>query len=204
MIVIAIISLILGIACGHWFFSESLIHIFSTVSVYILYILMFSVGISLGTNRMILKKMKEYNLSILTIPIGIIVGSILGGIVSSFILNMPLKESVSISSSMGWYSLSGVLMTELAGADVGTIAFFSNLIREFISYMTVPIIAKYFNSYTTIASAGATSMDTSLPIIIKYVGTDMAILAVINGVICSTLVPIFVPFFYNIFNIVGL
>lgn len=201
MIIIAIISLVLGIVCGQWLLSEKIADLFSQISNYILYILMFSVGISVGSNKLILKKMKQYNLNIITIPIGIVIGSIVGGILSSFILQIPLNQSVAISSGMGWYSLTGVLITDLAGAEVGTLAFFSNLMRELISYMIIPIISKKLNFYTAIASSGATSMDTALPVIAKYTNSEIVIISVISGVICSSLVPLICPLLYKLFNI---
>jgi len=57
-------------------------------------------------------------------------------------------------------------------------------------------IAKYLNHYTAIAPAGATSMDTTLPLISRYTSEKIAVISFINGVILSTLVPILVPMFY--------
>jgi uncharacterized membrane protein YbjE (DUF340 family) len=98
---------------------------------------------------------------------------------------------------MGWYSLSGVLITDLAGADAGTMAFLSNLMREIISFIIIPPIAVHLNHYTAIAPAGATSEDTTLPVLIKYTNTEIVIVAVINGVICSALVPVLINMFLN-------
>lgn len=201
MVIIAIISLVLGIICGQWVFSDNIISMFTYISDYILYILMFSVGISVGTNKMVLKKMHEYNFTVIIIPIGIVVGTILGGIISGLILGMPIRESSAIAIGMGWYSLSGVLITNLAGAEIGTIAFFSNLMREILSFILIPFISKYFNHYTAIASAGATSEDTTLPMLIKYTSSEIVILAVINGVICSALVPVLTPFLFTILSL---
>lgn len=201
MIIIAIVSLVLGIVCGQWLFSDNIISMFAYISDYVLYILMFAVGISVGINKTVFKKMREYNFTVIIIPIGIVVGTILGGIISGFILGMPIRESSAIAVGMGWYSLSGVLITDLAGAETGTIAFFSNLMREIFSFMLIPFIAKYFNHYTAIASAGATSEDTTLPMLIKYTSSEIVIMAVINGVICSVLVPVLTPFLFSIFSL---
>lgn len=199
MIILAIISLIAGIICGQWLFPNKIVQLFTQISDYILYILVFSVGIGVGSNKLVLKKMKQYNLNILTIPAGIVGGSILGGIISGTILKIPLNQSVAISSGMGWYSLTGVLITDLAGAEAGTLAFFSNLMRELISYILIPIVTKYLNGYTAIASSGATSMDTSLPIIAKYTNSEIVVISIISGIICSFLVPLICPLLYNLF-----
>ena len=75
---------------------------------------------------------------------------------------------MAISSGFGWYSLSGIILTQLHSAEIGTIAFLTNIFRELITVVSIPFIAKYLNDYTAIAPAGATSMDSTLPIISKY------------------------------------
>ena len=158
---------------------------------------MFSVGISVGTNREVFGKIREHNIRVVIIPLGVMAGSILGGFVCGIILKMPFNQSLPIASGLGWYSLSGVLITNLINAEIGTISFLSNLFREIFSYLTIPYIAKHFNYYTAIAPAAATSEDTTLAILIKYTDAEIIILAVVNGIICSTAVPILINFFYN-------
>lgn len=199
MIIIALISLVAGVLCGQFVFDVNVINMFSHISDYALYILMFAVGISVGTNKQVFRKLKEYHVKIIIIPFGIIIGSILGGIVCSIVLKMPLNESLSIASGLGWYSLSGVLLTNLGGAQLGTLAFLSNIMRELFSFLSIPFVAKHFNKYTAIAPAAATSEDTTLPMLIKYTSADVAVMAVINGVICSAVVPILINFFFNLF-----
>lgn len=198
MIIAVIISLIVGVICGQWVFGEQTVQVFSGVSDIALVVLMFAVGISVGANKEVFKKLKQYNLKILMIPLGIILGSIVGGIVCAMLMGMNLNESVAITSGLGWYSLSGVLLTDLAGADVGTIAFLANLFREILAFMMIPFLAKYLNHYTAIAPAAATSEDTTLPVLIKYTSEEVVVIAVINGVVCSMMVPILTNTFYNI------
>ena len=195
MVIVAIVSLLAGILCGQFIFSEATCAIFANIADYSLYLLMLCVGISIGMNKNAFQKIKEYHVRILIIPIGIVIGSILGGYVCALVFDMPLSLCMSISSGMGWYSLSGVLIGNLAGAQAGSIAFLSNLLREILSFFSIPIIAKYLNFYTTIAPAGATSEDTTLPMMIKYTNEETTIMAVFNGVACSALVPILINFF---------
>ncbi len=199
MIIIALISLVAGVLCGQFIFDTNTINMFSNISEYALYILMFAVGISVGTNKQVFRKLKEYHIKIVIIPFGIIIGSIIGGIICGVLLKMPLNESLSIASGLGWYSLSGVLLTNLGGAQLGTLAFLSNIMRELFSFLSIPFVAKHFNKYTAIAPAAATSEDTTLPMLMKYTSADVAVMAVINGVICSAFVPVLINFFFNIF-----
>lgn len=198
MIKAIMISLVLGVLYARIGLGVEQVEIFSELSDIALVILMFSVGISVGANKQVFNKIKEHHIKILLIPVGIIFGSILGGIVCSKLMNMPLNTSVAITSGLGWYTLSGVLLTDLAGADIGTIAFLANLFREILSFMIIPIVAKYCNPYTAIAPAAATSEDTTLPVLIKYTSEEVVVMAVINGVICSMMVPILINFFYSV------
>ena len=200
MVYLAIIALLGGIACGMTGLDENVIVSWITSNKdMILYLLMFLVGISIGFNRGIVSKIKEYHIKIFVIPLGIVVGSILGGIAGGLLTGMPLGESTAIASGLGWYSLSGVTIGNLAGAQAGSIAFLSNLLREIFSFFSIPWISKKLNYYTCIAPAGATSEDTTLPMMIRYTNEETVVLSVFNGVICSALVPFLISFCYNIF-----
>lgn len=159
----------------------------------ILYALMFSVGISVGMQRGLFSKIREYHLKVLIIPFGIVVGSFAGGVICSMILHIPIGYGTAITSGLGWYSLSGVTISSLASAELGSIAFMSNLMREMFSFLIIPFLAVHLNHYTCIASAAATSEDTTLPVILKYTNEETVVLSVLNGVICSLLVPILIP-----------
>lgn len=205
MVYIALCALILGIIFGQFVLDSTWHDLCSELADYVLYLLMFSVGISLGMNESIIEKIKNYNLTILLIPIGVIIGSVFGGFICSYIFDMNLVYSLSIGASMGWYSLSGVMLESLANAQIGTIAFLSSLMREFIAFMMIPVLIKYLNTYlikylntyAAIAAAGATSEDTTLPMLIKYSSEEFIIISVINGVLCSVAVPILINFFFS-------
>lgn len=195
MVYIAIISLLLGISCGYYFNGSSFISMLTNNSNYILVILMFTVGISIGLNKQVFSKVKEYHMKIFIIPFGTIVGSVAGGALSSILLRMPLNEGMAVASGMGWYSLSGVMITNLASSKLGTIAFISSLLREILSFIAIPFLVRTLNVYAAIAPAGATSEDTTLPMLIKYTNEEVVVLAIFHGVICSFMVPILIRFF---------
>jgi uncharacterized membrane protein YbjE (DUF340 family) len=201
MIILAAISLLLGILCSQLsLIPENWITFITGHSEEVLLLLMLLVGISIGNCKEIFQKVRTYHFRILIIPLGIISASVLGGIVSGFLLQMPLSDSTAIASGLGWYSLSGVMMTELSGAQMGSIAFLSNLMREVLSFFLIPLLAKYLNPYTAIAPAAATSEDTTLSMLIKYTSEEVVVLAVFNGVICSAVVPVLTRFFYALFS----
>ncbi|PLX13615.1 MAG: hypothetical protein C0597_11450 [Marinilabiliales bacterium] len=159
-------------------------------SLYALYILMFLVGIGIGSNKNSISLIKTVNLKILLVPLSVIIGTYIG--VSAFALlqdELSLIDSLAIGSGFGYYSLSSVLISEVSGDVLGVIALLSNITREIITLLLTPVFAKYFGKLAPISSGGATAMDTTLPIITKYIGSDYAIISVFSGVVLTILVP---------------
>ena len=198
IVILTFFALVFGLFCGLSGTESEIIRFISKNSDMILYILMFSVGISIGMHNGILKKIRQYHLKILIIPLGITAGSILGGLLCSLILTLPLNQGAAVASGMGWYSLAGVTISRLGGAELGSIAFMSNLMREFFSFFLIPIIAAKLNYCTCIAPAAATSEDTTLPVLLKYTDEETVVLSVLNGMLCSFFVPILITFFFHI------
>lgn len=197
MVGLAIAALLGGIVCGLTGFGNEVTGILVQHRDLILYLLMFFVGISIGMHRGILKKIREYHIRILIIPAGIVAGSVAGGIVCAWITGLPLNQSAAVASGLGWYSLAGITIGNLAGTQMGSIAFLSNLMREIFSFFLIPWIAKHMNYYSCIAPAGATSEDTTLPMMMKYTDESTVVLSVLNGVICSALVPVLISFCFQ-------
>lgn len=192
IVLLMVLALILGLMYGLFGLDFAFLNLISENTDMVLYILMFSVGISIGMQKGIFSKIREYHLKIFIIPIGIIIGSLLGGVICSLILKMPIGYGTAITSGLGWYSLAGVTLSNLVTAEIGSIAFMSNLMREMFSFVLIPFLAVHFNYYTCIAPAGATSEDTTLPLMLKYTDEETVVLSVFNGVICSMMVPILI------------
>lgn len=172
-----------------------LIAISPIVTDWALYILLMMVGLDIGRDTESLKKLFTADRYAFLIPIGTILGTLIGGLLASFIISIQVKHALAIASGFGWYSLSAVMISKSLGADYGSIAFLSNVFREVISIISIPFIAKYLGAFVSISPAGATSMDTTLPIIEKYGGDEAAVVAFIHGFILSSLVPVFVSIF---------
>ncbi len=196
MAVLAITALILGMIYGASGMENVFVSMICSHTDLILSILMFSVGISIGLKRGILQNIKTYHFKILMIPAAVVTASVLGGAVCGLISGYPVNQGVSVASGLGWYSLAGITIGNLAGEQLGSIAFLSNLLRELFSFFSIPFLSKRFNYYSCIAVAGATSEDTTLPMMIKYTDEETVLLSVLNGVICSALVPFLISFCY--------
>lgn len=158
----------------------------------VLYALMFFVGITVGQSKGIVEKIRRYHVKALVIPAGITAGSLAGGLLASLLCGMNPAVGCAIGGGMGWYSLTGVVLSDLAGAQAGSIAFLANLLRELVSFFSIPLIARRLNYLACIAPAGATSEDTTLPMLVRCTNEETVVLAVVNGVVCSALVPVIV------------
>jgi uncharacterized membrane protein YbjE (DUF340 family) len=81
----------------------------------------------------------------------------------------------------------------MAGESLGVIALLSNIIREIFTLVFAPLIARIFGKLAPISSGGATAMDTTLPIITRYSGTEYVAFSVFSGLVLTLLVPLIVP-----------
>lgn len=194
---LAIIALILGIIYGVSGMENFIVSLICSNTDIILNILMFSVGISIGLKKGIIQKIKTYHLKILMIPFAVVTASIAGGVICGLLTGYSVRQGASVASGLGWYSLAGITIGNLAGEQLGSIAFLSNLLRELFSFFSIPFLSKRFNYYSCIAVAGATSEDTTLPMMIKYTDEETVLLSVLNGVICSALVPFLISLCYG-------
>ena len=148
-----------GVLCSYW---GIIPECDDSLSLYILYVMMFLVGIGLGSDLTALSApIKKYKFQILLIPLSTIVGTIAACCLFSLFCPVPLRETVAIGCGFGYYSLSAILLNELAGADIGTIALICNLSRELLTLLTIPLLARYCGKLAPITAAGATSIDTS-------------------------------------------
>lgn len=194
MSVLIFVTVLLGIGAGMRM-PEAWSILLEQGSSWMLLLLLFCVGIEMGANRGVFRQIYELGLRVLLIPLGVVLGSLAGGLLTAMVLGMGAREGMAITAGLGWYSLSGILLTEAGNPIGGSISFLSNVFREMLTFILVPWIAKHINGYCAIAPAGATSMDTTLGVISKHTDGKIAILAFVNGVICTLLVPILMPFF---------
>lgn len=68
----------------------------------------------------------------------------------------------------------------------------ANIIREMITLLLTPLLAKWFGPLAPISSGGATTMDTTLPIITQTVGQRYVALSIYHGFVTDFTVPFFV------------
>lgn len=195
-----ILSVLIGVFGGIFFKIPSILENVDYLISLGLCLLLFFVGMDIGNNDGVFKHLKNISVKILLLPFITIIGSLIGGAVASYFISLSLGESVAISSGMGWYSFSAIELSKI-DAHLGGIAFLSNVFRELTSILLIPIIAKKIGSYPSIASAGATAMDSVLPVINRSNPPDVSIIAFYSGLVITIVVPVLVPAMISLFSL---
>jgi len=168
-------------------------------SFYVLCALMFSVGFSIGNDKNSIKQFRAIPPRFLFLPIMTVIGTFAGVIVVNiFLKNRSLTDCLAVGAGFGYYSLSSILITEYKGIELGTIALLSNIIREILTLLLAPWMVKYFGKLSPIAAGGATTMDTTFPIIIRNSGKEFAIVSIYHGFVMDLSVPFLVGFFCSL------
>lgn len=168
-------------------------------TLYALYALMFLVGISIGSDKKALQALKQQNLKIVLVPLATIVGTLIGSALISFVLSgRSITDCLAVGSGFGYYSLSTIFITQYKGAELGTIALVSNIMRELIALLAAPLLVRYFGKLAPISVGGATTADTTLPIITKFCGKEFVIISIVHGITVDLSVPFLVTFFCTI------
>ena len=130
------------------------------------------------------------NWKIMLVPVGCIIGSILGAVAVSFITkDIDLKDLIMLSQGYGFYSMTGIVVTELKNTQLGSIALINDLFREVFAILFMYMIGwRYPRS--AISAAGATAMDVTLPMVKQACGNDFIPHAMVSGFVLSVLAPI--------------
>jgi uncharacterized membrane protein YbjE (DUF340 family) len=163
------------------------------VSLYALYVLLFLIGVSVGSDERTGQSLKNLNPAILLVPLSVILGTGLGAwAIGFFIRDLGFRELLAIGSGFGYYSLSSVIITQIRGPALGVVALLANITREVLTLLLAPVLARYLGKLAPIAAGGATAMDTTLPVIIRFSGKEYALVAVFSGIVLTLLVPLFV------------
>ncbi|EHD21943.1 protein of unknown function DUF340 membrane [Brenneria sp. EniD312] len=162
-------------------------------SEYALILLLFLVGIQLRNSGMTLRQI-VLNRRGMMVALVVGVSALAGGALAAWALDLPLKTGLAMASGYGWYSLSGILLTDALGPVIGSAAFFNDLTRELLAIMLIPALIQR-NRACALGLCGATSMDFTLPVLQRSAGVDMVPAAVVHGFLLSLAAPILMAFF---------
>lgn len=169
---------------------------YGNVSFLTLCALLFCVGVTVGNNTALLKSFRQLDPRLMLLPLMTITGTLAATAVAS--LGLPgrsLTDCLAVGSGFGYYSLSSILITEYRGPELGTVALLANIIREIITLLGAPLMVRFFGPLSPISAGGATTMDTTLPIITRASGDQFVILSLFHGFLVDFSVPFLVTFF---------
>ncbi len=190
---------------GSGFLPEAVIK--NDITVYVLYLLMFQVGISIGSDKQLKEILSSIRPKLLWVPLATIVGTLsFSALVSLALTQWSVFDCMAVGSGFAYYSLSSILITELKeptlgtqlAAELGTIALIANILREIFALLGAPLFIKYFGKLSPICAGGATTMDTTLPIITRYCGKDLVFISIFHGMLVDFSVPFLVSFFCSL------
>ena len=171
----------------------------SNISFYALCALMFSVGISIGNNPQTLRNFRSLNPRLIFLPVMTILGTLAGSAVVSFLLpHRSLTDCLAVGSGFGYYSLSSIFITEYKGAELGTVALLANISREIVTLLAAPLLVRWFGNLAPIAAGGATTEDTTLPIITRTAGEEFTLISIFHGFVVDFTVPFLVTLFCSL------
>lgn len=171
----------------------------SRISFYALCMLMFSVGLSVGNDVQTLKNFRTLNPRLAFLPVMTIVGTLVGtAVVSIFLTHRSLTDCLAVGSGFGYYSLSSIFITEYRGGELGTVALLANIIREILTLLAALLLVRWFGRLAPISAGGATTMDTTLPVIMQASGQEFVVVSIFHGFLVDFSVPFLVTLFCSL------
>lgn len=165
-----------------------------------LLLLFICIGLDMGQEERLWSSLKKMDWRTLTLPVAAFTGSITGGILAGLAVGVPVAVAASASAGCGYYSITMILMKEVAGLDAATLGFISNLLREMSIIVAMPLVVRLFGKNGAVGAAGATAMDTALPFIVRSAGKDIAVLSFVSGVVLTLIIPFAIPLIYKLFS----
>ena len=165
----------------------------SDFSFYALAGLMACVGASIGSDPQTLQNFRTLNPRLVLLPLCTILGTLVATSLVSLLLGQrSLTDCLAVGSGFAYYSLSSIFITEYRGAELGTIALLSNICRELITLLAAPLLVRWFGRLAPIAAGGATTMDTTLPVIARTSGNELVVVSLFHGFVVDFSVPFLV------------
>ncbi|MBC8531136.1 lysine exporter LysO family protein [Gehongia tenuis] len=191
-----VLSIGLGVAAGRLLPLEQYAGLVDDLVSFGISILVFLVGCSIAQSEGTLLAFRKLNFRLLVTPLSVIFGSLLGSLIMGFLFAMAPHESMAVGAGFGWYTLSGVLIGQ-SDPVLGSVALLANVFREIMAFVLIPVLGTRLPKEVAVSTAGATAMDTTLPVIVKACGVKATLTAVVSGILLSMVVPLLVPLIYG-------
>lgn len=163
---------------------------------YVLYLLIFCVGITIGVDSGFVERIRNLDRKLMLLPLMTIIGTLAGvSVLWLLVRDYLLTDYLALGSGFAYYSLSSIFISEMRGVELGTIALLCNIFREILALLLVPLVARGFGPLAAISMGGATTFDTTLPVILQACGKEYLVVAAFHGCIVDLSVPFLVTAF---------
>ena len=161
----------------------------------LLCILMFFVGLDLGSSEEVIRSIRRAGLRVLAFPFATMIGTMIAGVAACLLMGLTLKEGSAICIGFGWYSYAPIVIAS-AGQQymiASAVSFMHNVIREITGIIFIPLVAKKIGYMESTGVPGIAAMDVCLPIVERSCGPNAVVYAFATGVIMCIVTSLGVP-----------
>lgn len=155
-------------------------------------------GFSMGLEGKLKAMLRGAGLGIALVPLSMVAGTLLAGVVYSFLTPMTLQEGVAISAGFGWYTLAPSVISSAGHAVAGAVAFLHNVLRETLGIILLPLVASKIGYIEAVTLPGTAAMDVCLPIVEKSCNAETLPYSFTTGMAACVISAIFVPIIMGI------
>lgn len=193
------VSLIGGLIFGYLFLDTGVKDTLDLILMSALDVMIFIAGIEIGSNRGILKRICNLHSALLAlaIPLAVACGSICGALLLGHIAGLSVYDSLLVGGGLGWYSFSSVVISAMYSTEIGTVAFLANMMREISGFFLIPLLVRV-HKFLALAPSGAATMDSGLPVVIKYTNLHVGMYSFINGLVLTLIVPVLISWLLSL------
>jgi uncharacterized membrane protein YbjE (DUF340 family) len=193
------VSLVGGLLFGYLFLNTGVKDTLDLILMSALDVMIFIAGIEIGSNRGILKRICNVHSALLAlaIPLAVACGSICGALLLGHIAGLSAYDSLLVGGGLGWYSFSSVVISAMYSTEIGTVAFLANMMREISGFFLIPLLVRV-HKFLALAPSGAATMDSGLPVVIKYTNLHVGMYSFINGLVLTLIVPVLISWLLSL------
>lgn len=193
------VSLVGGLLFGYLFLDTDVKDTLDLILMSALDVMIFIAGIEIGSNRGILKRICNVHSALLAlaIPLAVACGSICGALLLGHIAGLSAYDSLLVGGGLGWYSFSSVVISAMYSTEIGTVAFLANMMREISGFFLIPLLVRV-HKFLALAPSGAATMDSGLPVVIKYTNLHVGMYSFINGLVLTLIVPMLISWLLSL------
>lgn len=193
------VSLVGGLLFGYLFLDTGVKDTLDLILMSALDVMIFIAGIEIGSNRGILKRICNLHSALLAlaIPLAVACGSICGALLLGHIAGLSAYDSLLVGGGLGWYSFSSVVISAMYSTEIGTVAFLANMMREISGFFLIPLLVR-MHKFLALAPSGAATMDSGLPVVIKYTNLHVGMYSFINGLVLTLIVPVLISWLLSL------